>query len=135
MATSYPLELRQKAVAAVDHGDQKLPVSQMLGISRNTLDQWLDRRAETGSLAPKHRSRLGPDPKIPDLETFRRFAAQRGHLTQPQMADEWPVSVSNRTIGKAPNAIGYTRKSDATPRRFTALGDAPPDNDRWVPRT
>jgi transposase len=64
MATSYPIELRQKAVAAVDRGEKKSHVSRMFGISRNTLDQWLHRRVETGSLASKRRSRLGSDPKI-----------------------------------------------------------------------
>ena len=88
MATIYPLELRQKAVAAVDRGEKKLHVSRMFGISRNTLDQWLYRRAETGSLAPKRRSRLGPDPKISDLEAFRRFVDQRRHV----LSNKWPMS-------------------------------------------
>jgi len=33
MATSYPIELRQKAVAAVDRGEKKSHVSRMFGIS------------------------------------------------------------------------------------------------------
>lgn len=112
MATSYPIELRQKAVAAINRGEKKSQVSRVFGISRNTLDQWLYWRAETGSLAPKRRSRLGPDPKIADLEAFRCFAEQRGHLTQQQMADEWPEPISNRTLGKALKAIRFTRKKD-----------------------
>lgn len=118
MGAAYPIEMRQKALAAVDRGEKKLHVSRMFGISRNTLDEWLKLRAATGQVSPKvYRSR-GPTPKIADLAQFRRFAETRGHLTQQQMADEWPEPVSNRTIGKALKAIGYTRKKNL-----------------WVPRT
>jgi transposase len=118
MGAAYPLEMRQKALAAVDRGEKKLHVSRMFGISRNTLDDWLKRRAATGQIAPKAYRSRGPVPKIADLAEFRQFVATRGHLTQQQMADEWPETVSNRTIGKALKAIGYTRKKDL-----------------WVPRT
>ncbi len=109
MGAAYPLEMRQKALAAVDRGEKKLHVSRMFGISRNTLDAWLKHRVATGQVVPKaYRSRR-PAPKIADLAEFRQFAATRGHLTQQQMADAWPEAVSNRTIGKALKAIGYTR--------------------------
>ena len=118
MDAAYPIEMRQKALAAVDRGDKKLHVSRMFGISRNTLDEWVKLREATGQVSPKvYRSR-GTAPKIGDLGQFRRFAEPRGHLTQQQMADEWPEPVSNRTIGKALKAIGFTRKKDV-----------------WVPRT
>lgn len=82
----------------------------MFDISRNTLDEWLKLREATGQVSPKvYRSR-GPAPKIADLIEFRCFASTRGHLTQQQMADEWPEPVSNRTIGKALKEIGFTRK-------------------------
>ena len=118
MGAAYPLEMRQKALAAVDRGEKKLHVSRMFGISRNTLDEWLKLRAATGQVSPKVYRRRGPAPKIADLNEFRRFVATRGHLSQQQMADEWPTLVSNRTVGKALKAIGYTRKKDV-----------------WVPRT
>lgn len=112
MGAAYPLKMRQKALAAVDRGEKKRHVSRMFGISRNTLDEWLKRRAATGQVAPKTYQSRGPTPKIADLAAFRQFVATRGHLTQQQMADEWPEPVSNRTIGKALQAIGYTRKKN-----------------------
>ncbi|MEM1368415.1 MAG: helix-turn-helix domain-containing protein, partial [Cyanobacteria bacterium P01_H01_bin.15] len=102
--------MRQKAVEAVDRGEQKSQVSRMFGISRNTLDLWLKRRVETGSVAPKSDSRLGPEPKIADLNEFQHFVESRGHLTQQEMADEWSEPISSVTIGKALKAIGFTRK-------------------------
>ena len=134
MGAAYPLEMRQKALATIDRSEKKLHVSRMFDISRNTLDEWLKLRAATSPVAAKvYRSR-GPAPKIADLDEFRRFAAARDHLTQQQIADEWPAPVSNRTIGKGLKSIGYTGKSDATPRRFAALGNAHQDKDLWLPR-
>lgn len=112
MGAAYPVEMRQKALAAVDRGEKKLHVSRMFDISRNTLDLWLKRREATGQVEPQAYQRRGPVPKIADLDEFRRFVQPRGHLTQQQMADEWPEPVSNRTIGKALKAIGFTRKKN-----------------------
>ena len=90
----------------------------MFGISRNTLDEWLKLREARGQVLPKTYRSRGAAPKIADLSEFQCFAETRGHLTQPQMADEWLEPVSNRTIGKALKAIGLTSKKDV-----------------WVPRT
>ena len=48
MAAPYSEDMRRKAIAAVKRGERKTDVSQMFGISRNTLDLWLKREAETG---------------------------------------------------------------------------------------
>ena len=84
----------------------------MFGISRNTLDLWLKRRQETGSVAPKQPAQRGPDPKIKDLAAFNEFAIAHGHLTAQKMAELWPEPISDVTIGKALKRIGFTRKKD-----------------------
>lgn len=112
MPTAYSLDLRQKAIAAIDRGEKKSHVSQTLNISRNTLDLWLKRREETGSLAPKTPVRRGPAPKINDLVAFKQFATEHGRLTAQRMAELWPEPVSDVTLGKALKRIGFTRKKD-----------------------
>ena len=118
MPSPYSLDLRQKALAAVDQGAKTSDVSRMFNISRNTLDLWLKRREQTGSAAPKPPIRRGPAPKIQDLEQFRQLAEQHGHLTAEAMAELWPEPISDVTIGKALKKINFTRKKDL-----------------WVPRT
>jgi transposase len=86
MPAPYSDDLRQKAVDAVDRGERKSQVCRMLGISRNTLDLWLKRREATGSVRANRTYRRGPTPKIDNLEAFRQFAQQYGHLTQRAMA-------------------------------------------------
>ena len=75
---AYSLDLREKETAAIDRGEKKSHVSRTLKISRNTLDLWLKRRQETGSVAPKQPVQPGPEPKIKDLDAFKKFA-----LAQP----------------------------------------------------
>ncbi|MBE9031672.1 helix-turn-helix domain-containing protein, partial [filamentous cyanobacterium LEGE 11480] len=47
MPSPYSLDLRHKALEAIDQGQKKLHVSRMFNVSRNTLDLWLKRREQT----------------------------------------------------------------------------------------
>ena len=112
MPVAYSLDLREKAITAIDRGEKKSHVSRTLKISRNTLDLWLKRREETGSLAPKTPAQKGPTPKINDLVAFKQFATEHGHLTARRMAELWPEPISDVTLGKALKRIEFTRKKD-----------------------
>lgn len=110
MAPPYSVDLRQKAVDAVDRGIPKRQICRTLNISRNTLDLWLKCREKTGSLEARWEVPRGPKPTIQDLEAFREFAEEYGHLTQKEMAELWPDPVSAKTISRALKKIGFTRK-------------------------
>lgn len=125
MPAPYSEDLRQKVLDAIDSGNRKSHVSQMFNISRNTINLWLKRRAATGSATPMRHYPRGPQPKIADLQQFRAFAQQHGHLTQQGMAQRWVEAVSDRTIGKALARIGFTRK-----KRATATGNGMKPNGR-----
>ena len=112
MPAAYSLDLRQKAVAAIDRGEKKSHVSRTLNISRNTLDLLLKRREETGSLAPNPPIQKGPAPKINDLVAFKQFATEHGRLSAKRMAELWVEPVSDVTLGKALKRINFTRKKD-----------------------
>lgn len=49
MPAPYSYDLRTKAIEAVKRGEGKTAVCRLLKISRNTLDLWLKREAETGT--------------------------------------------------------------------------------------
>ena len=110
MPAPHSLDLRLKAVAAFDRGERKSDICKFLEISRNTLDLWLKRREESGSVAPKTDYRHGPEPKIKDLDAFRTFVEEHGHLTQKEMAQQWPEPISDTSIGEALRKIEFTRK-------------------------
>jgi transposase len=99
MAASYNEDLRRKAIAAVKRGERKTEVSQMFSISRNTLDLWLKREAETGECRAICNYQQGCRHKITDWERFRKFIEQHGGKTQAQLAALWGDGVTQQRQG------------------------------------
>ena len=112
MPASYSYDLRTKVINALDDGMGKTQVSRIFKIRRNTIDLWLKKREETGDYRAEVGYQKGYNAKIADLEKFREFAKTHGSLTQQEMAEKWPEKISDRTIGKALQKIGYTRKKN-----------------------
>lgn len=94
MPAPYSLDLRNKVLEAYVRGEPKSQICRTFNISRNTLDLWIRRQQETGTVAPNTNYRRGPAPKISDLEAFEEFALKNGDLTQKKMAGKWPEKVS-----------------------------------------
>jgi transposase len=112
MSAAYSLDLREKAVAAYERGQRKTDVCRTFNISRNTLDLWLKRREQVGTLEPKV-YRRGPNPKIQDLEKFEAFVIENGDMTQEELAQKWSEveePVTRKLISHALKKIEYTRK-------------------------
>lgn len=113
MPSPYSDDLCQKVLDAIDSGYRKSHVSRLFNISGNTIDLWLKRREETGSVRAMGDYRRGPQGKIAELEQFRAFATEHGHLTQKGMAAQWREPISDHAITKALRRIGFTRKKRA----------------------
>jgi transposase len=114
MPAPYSEDLRQKALAAVKRGERKTDVSRMLNISRNTLDLWLKREAQTGNCRAIRQYQQGCRHKITDWQKFREFVHQHGDKTQAQMASLWGEGVSQQNISDAMQKIGVSRKKRLT---------------------
>lgn len=111
MAKPYSNDLREKVIDAIElDGRKKCEVSEMFNISRNTIDLWLKRKAETGEVKPKPNKPRGNNHRITDWQKFREFADIHGGKTQEQMAQLWVGEISSRTISRALRKIGFTRK-------------------------
>lgn len=116
MPAPYSDDLRQKAIAAVKRGARKSEVSRMLNISRNTLDQWLKREAQTGQCGAIRNYQQGCRHKITDWQRFRKFVQEHGGKTQGQMATLWGEGVTQQNISDALQKLGVSRK-----KRLTAI--------------
>jgi transposase len=96
MAKAYSYDLRQKVINAIElDGMKKSEAAQVFQLSRNTIDLWLKRQAE-----------------------FAQFAKKYGDKTQAQMAALWEGEISARTLSRALQKIGWTRK-----KRHTAIAN------------
>jgi transposase len=110
MAKPYSYDLRQKVIQAIElDGLKKSEVSQLFNISRNTINLWLQRRARTGDFQANKKTPRS-DRKITDWGKFRSFVKMHGDKTQKEMAELWSDDISQRTISRALQKIGFTRK-------------------------
>jgi transposase len=134
MPKPYSYDLRQKVIQAIElDGMKKSEASQLFNISRNTIDLWLKRQAETGDFQALPNQPPGNGHKITDWEKFREFALSHGDKTQVEMASLWEGEISElirtrvreRTISRALNKIGFTRK-----KRLSASASAMKTNGR-----
>ena len=109
---AYSYDLRRKVIEAIElDGMPKVEASETFHISRNTIDQWLQRKAETGDYRAKPHKPPG-QPKITDWERFREFVKAHGDKTQAEMAKLWPAEISQRSISRALKKLGFTRKKN-----------------------
>ncbi|RUR73386.1 transposase [Chlorogloeopsis fritschii PCC 6912] len=115
MAKPYSNEFRQKVMQAIElDGLNKSEASQLFDISRNTINLWFQRKAETGDIQPKPRQASQQNSKISDWDKFRVFVKAHGDKTQAQMAQLWEVPISQRTICRALQKIRNSRKKKHT---------------------
>lgn len=111
MAKPYSYDLRQKVIQAIElDGMRKTEAAQVFQISRNTINLWLQRKAETGELKAKSNRPHRTTDKITDWDKFAQFAQQQGSKTQAQMAELWTDDISSRTISRALHKLGLSRK-------------------------
>ena len=114
MPALYSNDLRIKVMEVVKQGERKIDVCQMFHISRNTLDLWLKREAETGNCKAIVNFQKGCGHKITDWERFRQFVTEYGDKTQGQMAQLWGDNVTQQNISDALGKIGISRKKKLT---------------------
>ena len=115
MAQPYSDDFRQKVIEAIElNGFKKSEASQMFNISRNTINLWCQRKAETGDGKPKPRPGSSQEGKISDWDKFRDFVKEHGDKTQSEMAELWEGEISQRTISRALEKIGHSRKKKHT---------------------
>jgi transposase len=101
--------------------------SLVFSISRNTINLWLKRLDATGDFQALPNQPPGNGHKITDWAKFREFASSHGDKTQVEMAKLWEEQISDRTISRALQKIGFTRK-----KRPTATVSAMKGNERLL---
>jgi transposase len=122
MPAPYSYDLRQKAIEAVQGGERKSEVCRLLNISRNTLDLWLKREAQTGDYQAVTQFQQGSRHKITDWNRFQEFAQKHGGKTQREMAKLWGEGVTQQNISDALGKLGLSRKKRLTEPRARRTG-------------
>ncbi len=128
MGKPYSYDLRQKVINAIQlDGMKKSVAAQVFQLSRNTINLWLKRQAETGDYQPQSNRPHRTNALIGDWDKFVQFARTHGDKTQAEMAHLWEGELSARTMSRALQKIGWSRK-----KRPTAIANGMRSN---VPRS
>ena len=126
MPAPYRLDLRQKAITALEAGHSKAAVSRFMGIGTTTLTERHNRYRASGEVAANQGYQQGHSHKITDWEAFRAFAATHGDKTQAEMAQLWPEEIREDTMGRALKRIGFTRKKRCDPASVSGARERAP---------
>ena len=96
MPKPYSYDLRLHVIQAIKLDGLKISeASLVFSISRNTINLWLKRQAETGDFQALPNQPPGNGNKITDWEKFREFALSHGDKTQVEMALLWSGQISD----------------------------------------
>jgi transposase len=112
MPAPYSYDLRKKAVNAYYRGEKKIGICRLMKISRNTLDQWLERERETGDCQVNTNRPTRENRKIQDWQRFKQFVKQHKDKTQLQMADLWGENLTQQNVSDGIKKLGITRKKN-----------------------
>ncbi len=113
---TYSLDLRERALAAVDRGMPRKEAVGVFRVSLATLKRWLKRRQETGSAAPTRRPgmqrRVGATSE--ERGALWRQLEKSPEATLEHHCEVWKrehgVRVSIATMSRAIRRLGWTYK-------------------------
>ena len=117
---AYSLDLRKRVLRAWDKGMDAESVAAKYEVSRAWVHRLVQRRRETGSVAPrqltKFRARVlaGHEARLAALITARPDA------TLAELRDALPTTAGLSTLWRTIDQLGFTLKKNGTRRRTTS---------------
>lgn len=120
MPKPYSMDLRKRVVAARDAGQTTSEVAQRFEVSEAWVRRLMQRRRQSGKIAPKAGKR-GPKLKLGDhADTLRRLVREQPDATLEELQKQLPVDVVIETVRTMLGRLGLTRKKEGHPRRRAA---------------
>jgi len=133
MSKPYSYDFRLKVLQAIElDGLKKSEASELFNISRNTLNLWLQRKAQTEDVqALPNRPPPATTIKLQIGSSFGRLPRLMAISTQVEMAQLWQDDISSRTISRGLKKIGFTRKKRPTATKNGMSRNGKPSSSSW----
>ena len=112
MTKSYSEDLRKRVVKARLCGESVEAVASRFGVGRDCVYRWVALHKTTGTLKTRRRGGYR-QPKIQDLEKFRKFAKVHQGSLLAEMAASWGDGVSVMCISRTLKRLGWSRKKNS----------------------
>lgn len=114
----YSMDLRRRVVAACDRKDgRRIEIAERFGVSTAWIRRLLQRRRETGSIAPLPQN-AGRKPALDDrkMERLRRLVARQPDATLRELKSRLGVTISNGAMIRALRVLKLTLKKSRSRR-------------------
>jgi transposase len=114
----YSMDLRKRVARAWDDGDDADTIAETFAVSRAWVHRLIQRRRETGSLAPRKQTKFRRRALAPAQE-YRLAALIRAQpdATLGELRAALPTAAALSTLWRAINRLGLTVKKNRTRRR------------------
>jgi transposase len=114
----YSMDLRGRVVGACDRKEERrVEIARRFGVSTAWIRRLLQRRRETGSIAPRPQN-AGRKPALNDrkMERLRRLVERQPDATLRELKDRLGVTISNGAMIRALRVLKLTLKKSRSSR-------------------
>jgi transposase len=118
----YSMDLRKRVVRAWDSGMDAESVAAKYEVSRAWVHRLLQRRRETGSIAPRKQTKFRRRVLAGQETRLAALIAARPDATLAELRDALPTSAALSTLWQAIDRLQLTVKKNRTRRRATTTG-------------
>jgi transposase len=115
----YSMDLRQRVARAWDAGLDADTIAAKYEVSRAWVHRLIQRRRETGSLAPRKQTKFRERALAGHEGRLRMLIAARPDATLSELRDALPTSAALSTLWRAIDRLHLTVKKNRTRRRTT----------------
>lgn len=118
----YSMDLRKRIARAWDAGEDAETIAETYAVSRAWVHRLIQRRRETGSLAPRKQTVFKKTALAGREETLRALVTARPDQTLAELRDALALPVSVSSIWRALDRLKLTVKKNGTRRRTGSAG-------------
>ena len=116
----YSMDLRNRVAHAWDAGLDAETVAAKYDVSRAWVHRLIQRRRETGSLAPRRQTKFrGRTLTAPEEQRLAALVTARPDATLAELRDAVPTTAALSTLWRTIDRLGFTFKKNGTRRRAT----------------
>ena len=116
----YSMDLRQRVARAWDVSGDAEDVAATFGVSRAWVHRLIQRRRETGSLAPRKQTKFRSRVLAGQQERLAALITARPDATLAEIREALPTSAALSTLWREIGLLGFTVKKNRTRRRTAA---------------
>jgi transposase len=116
---AYSLDLRQRVLRAWDSGMDAASVAAKYEVSRAWVHRLVQRRRETGSVAPRPQTKFRARVLAGQEERLAALITARPDATLTELRQALPTTAGLSTLWRAIDRLGFTFKKNGTRGRAT----------------